>query len=81
MEPNILDLRQQRCPMTLLLAKRHIAQLNTGDSVNILICDSSSFKDIKSFLLKQDYLCNSTKCDGYYSITVVKETLLHVRNG
>ena len=23
MEPNILDLRQERCPMALLLAKRH----------------------------------------------------------
>ncbi|MDW6017784.1 sulfurtransferase TusA family protein [Vibrio plantisponsor] len=81
MEPNILDLRQQRCPMALLLAKRHTAQLEAGDSVTILISDSSSFKDIESYLLKQDYLCQSVKCDGYNSLIVVKETSLHVRNG
>ncbi len=80
MEPNILDLRQQRCPMALLLAKRHTAQLEVGDSVSIFISDSSSYKDIESYLLKQSYSCHSYQCDGYYSLIVVKEASLHVRN-
>ncbi len=81
MEPNILDLRQQRCPMTLLLAKRHIAQLVVGDSVTILISDFSSLKDIKSYLLQKNYSYHNNGCDGYYSLKVVKETSLNVRNG
>ncbi len=81
MEPNILDLRQQRCPMTLLLAKRHTAQLVTGESVTILINDTSSLKDIESYLLNHNYSCSNSLSDGYYSLTVVKETSLNVRNG
>lgn len=81
MEPNILDLRQQRCPMALLLAKRHTAQLEVGDSVSILISDSGSLKDIQGYLLKQNYSCNNTDNDGYYLLEVVKETSFNVRNG
>ena len=82
MEPNILDLHQQRCPMALYLLNV-TAQLEAGDSGNHLIIDSSSFKDIESHLLKRVriYLCQSVKCDGYNSLIVVKETSLHVRNG
>ncbi len=81
MEPNILDLRQQRCPMTLLLAKRHTAQLVTGESVTILISESSSLADIESYLRNHNYSCSNTLSDGYYSLKVVKETSLNVRNG
>jgi len=81
MEPNILDLRQQRCPMALLLAKRHAAKLASGESVTILISDSGSLKDIESYLYNHNYSCSNSLSDGYYSLTVVKETSLNVRNG
>jgi len=80
MELNILDLRQQRCPMTLLLAKRHTAQLVTGESVTILISEQSSLKDIESYLRNHNYSCSNSLNEGYYSLKVVKETSLNVRN-
>jgi len=81
MEPNILDLRQQRCPMALLLAKRHIAQLSTGESTTILICDLGSQRDIEAYLVKQNLLWQSYECGDYNSLKVVKETSFNVRNG
>lgn len=49
MKPNILDLRQERCPMALLLAKRHSVKLENGQSLLIHIADQSSMTDIVSF--------------------------------
>ncbi len=52
MTPNILDLRQERCPMALLLAKRHSVKLEVGQSLIIYVSDNSSMKDIVTFLSK-----------------------------
>ncbi len=50
MTPNILDLRQERCPMALLLAKRHSVKLEVGQSLSIYVSDNnSSMKDIVTF--------------------------------
>ena len=73
MEPNILDLRQERCPMALLLAKRHTKGLNPGDKVQILISDSSSMNDITRFLKKHLFQLNCEQMNGYYSMQVTKE--------
>ncbi|NAX34724.1 sulfurtransferase TusA family protein, partial [Vibrio sp. V29_P1S30P107] len=57
MEPKILDLRQHRCPMTLLLAKRHTLTLDYGKpSLTILIRDASSVRDIQSYLQQQGFI-------------------------
>ncbi|EPM7841265.1 sulfurtransferase TusA family protein [Vibrio fluvialis] len=78
MEPNILDLRQQRCPMALLLAKRHTAQLQDGESVTILISDPSSKRDIESYLLRQQFVCQSQTFTEHFSLHVIKETASNV---
>lgn len=74
MEPNILDLRQERCPMALLLAKRHTKGLNIGEQIQILVSDSSSMNDITCFLQKHLFQINCEQMDGYYSVQVTKES-------
>ncbi len=78
MELNILDLRQQRCPMALLLAKRHTAQLKNGESTTILVCDPGSRHDIQSFLLRQQFACQCQSHAAYFSLHVIKETASNV---
>lgn len=70
MEPNILDLRQERCPLTLLLAKRHTNQLKVGEKCCILIRDSSSMSDIQKFLQKQSYEILLEEMDDYFLLYV-----------
>ncbi|MCG3721607.1 sulfurtransferase TusA family protein [Vibrio cincinnatiensis] len=78
MEPNILDLREHRCPMTLLLAKRHILILDHKQSTTILINDPSSVRDIQSYLQQQGFLSKCQPVADYFSVYVSKESLPNV---
>ncbi|MCG9676024.1 sulfurtransferase TusA family protein [Vibrio chagasii] len=73
MTPNILDLRQERCPMALLLAKRHSVKLEVGQSLSIYVSDSSSMKDIVTFLSKQAYVVMTEACSNYHHLLVTKK--------
>ncbi|UUM31294.1 sulfurtransferase TusA family protein [Vibrio japonicus] len=73
MEPNILDLRQERCPLALLLAKRHTNGLEIGEEIHILVSDPSSFSDIKKYLQKQMVKLTCEDLDGYFRMHVTKE--------
>lgn len=73
MEPNILDLRQQRCPLALLLAKRHTVQLNAGESLTILLSDPSSKRDIEAYLRRQAFYCQCESFGDYSSLHIMKE--------
>lgn len=78
MEPNILDLRQYRCPMTLLLTKRHTSLLAIGQTMTILISDSSSVRDVQFYLQQQGFLYHYQPVADYFSLSIVKETLIDV---
>ena len=73
MTPNILDLRQERCPMALLLAKRHSVKLEVGQSLSIYVSDNSSMKDIVTFLSKQAYVVMIEVCSNYHHLLVTKK--------
>lgn len=73
MEPNILDLRQERCPLALLLAKRHTNGVGIGEEIYILVSDPSSFSDIKKYLQKQMVKFSYEDLDGYFRMHVTKE--------
>ncbi|PTP71108.1 sulfurtransferase TusA family protein [Vibrio splendidus] len=75
MTPNILDLRQERCPMALLLAKRHSVKLEVGQSLSIYVSDNSSMKDIVTFLSKQAYDVITEVCSNYYHLLATKKEL------
>lgn len=53
MTANILDLRSERCPMALLLAKRRSKILNCGESLTIYVSDQASMSDILRYLASQ----------------------------
>lgn len=72
MESNILDLRKQRCPMALLLAKRHTAQMQCGDELTILITDSASKQDIEKYLTSNGFSCRIKAALGNFSLKVMK---------
>ncbi|WP_052878919.1 sulfurtransferase TusA family protein [Vibrio coralliirubri] len=75
MTPNILDLRQERCPMALLLAKRHSVKLEVGQSLSIYVSDNSSMKDIVTYLSKQAYDVVIEVCSNYHHLLVTKKEL------
>ena len=78
MELNLLDLRQERCPMALSLAKRHTKGLCEGQQTTIYVSDPSSMSDIKHFLLKQSFELVCEELDSYYCLQVTKGTLSNV---
>ncbi|MEZ9174946.1 sulfurtransferase TusA family protein [Vibrio kanaloae] len=75
MTPNILDLRQERCPMALLLAKRHSVKLEVGQSLSIYVSDNSSMKDIVRFLSQNTYVVITEACSSYHHLLVTKKEL------
>ena len=78
MEQNVLDLRDERCPMALLLVKRRVKDMAMGQEASIYVADQQSFFDIKRFLLKQSFRVFCDESDGYYRVKLIKGTLPNV---
>jgi len=76
-----LDLRDQRCPLSLLLAKRHTMALEQGEQITILVADSSSNSDIIRFLGQHAFDVRCAELGSFYSLNVTRGTPLDVRNG
>ncbi len=74
MEPFILDLRQQRCPMSLLQAKRTRASLCDSTELRILSQDPSSVADMVRYFEAVGYTVvqRQTSC---IELSVYSETL------
>ncbi|MEZ8822726.1 sulfurtransferase TusA family protein [Vibrio amylolyticus] len=68
---HLLDLRSERCPMALLLAKRYIALFSKGQEAEIYVSDTSSQRDIERYLLTQDHRVTSNQINDYFSLKVV----------
>jgi len=69
MKPYILDLREERCPMALLRAKKTCTNLR-GDEFIIHIRDSNSMNDIVQFFDKQRISVFIEKKQYHYVLTV-----------
>ncbi len=72
MKPYILDLREEGCPMALLLAKKKAAQLGDRELM-IQIRDISSIKDIVRYFETHGFLVQTENIQQYYLITVYKK--------
>ncbi len=46
----LIDARNLRCPLPLLKLKQGLAQISTGDEVEIVSTDAGSWRDIPSFI-------------------------------
>ena len=66
MKPTILDLREQHCPLSLLLVKRQMKAMAEGRTLRIFIRDEASFQDIQAFLqLHATAICCEERSDGF----------------
>ncbi|HAS6348703.1 TPA: sulfurtransferase TusA family protein [Vibrio vulnificus] len=76
MERKRLDLRQQRCPMSLLLAKRHSAELSEGSQLVIQVSDQGSMRDIVRYLQSRSFIVETEMEQDCYllHITLNKES-------
>lgn len=69
MKPYILNLREERCPMALLRAKREHANSDGGVFI-ILIRDLSSMSDIVRFFQKHNVAVQVEETQDHYVLTV-----------
>ncbi len=72
MKPNILDLRDERCPMALLLVKRHIKAINRRRYI-VWVSDKSAQQDIVNYLHHQGFKVMCINKDSDYCLDAVKE--------
>jgi TusA-related sulfurtransferase len=75
MESMLLDLRKQRCPLALLLAKRHTVEAFEGENPQyqklvIQVTDNSSKQDIVKYLNTQGYVVDCQPTSDHYTLTV-----------
>ena len=78
MESMLLDLRAQRCPMALLLAKRHTAEIFQEEKQQyhklvIKVMDNSSKQDIMKYLNAQGYMVDCQPTSDHYTLTVLNK--------
>ncbi len=72
MTPYILDLREEGCPMALLLAKKKAVQLGDRELI-IQIRDISSVKDIIRYFETHGFFVQAENTQQYYLVTVYKK--------
>ncbi|CAH0539094.1 sulfurtransferase TusA family protein [Vibrio marisflavi] len=72
MKPQLLDLREERCPRALLLAKRHLVSLRANEIATIYVIEMGSIKDIERYLINNDYSYQTIERDGYWRIEDIK---------
>lgn len=71
MEPYILDLREEGCPMALLLAKR-AGKTEGNRSLIIQVSDMSSQKDIIRYFDKCGFSVQVEAYNDYSTLTITK---------
>lgn len=72
METQSFDLREQRCPMALLLAKRACDTLNKGDELSFIISDDTSLRDIHRYFEHNGFLIKKDVVDGATLLYITK---------
>ena len=78
MESMLLDLREQRCPTALLLAKRHAADVFQGEARHyhqlvIQVSDRSSKHDIVKYFRRQGYKVDCQASSEHFTLTVLNK--------
>ena len=73
MEIQSLDLREQRCPMALLMAKRACSSLKQGQRIALYITDRGALKDIPRYLEKNGFKFERQPVQGATVIHVTKQ--------
>ncbi|MBD3197062.1 MAG: sulfurtransferase TusA family protein [Candidatus Lokiarchaeota archaeon] len=68
-----LDALGKKCPMPVLLAKKELKKMNSGEVLEVISDDSGSLKDIPSLLSKTgDELLDTTQDGEVITFTIKK---------
>ncbi|CAM4010968.1 sulfurtransferase TusA family protein [Vibrio neonatus] len=73
MSVEIIDLTEERCPMTLLLAKRASRALLSSQSLTFLVLDLVSINDMQAYFLRHGMQVDVKQATDFYSLTITKE--------
>jgi TusA-related sulfurtransferase len=73
MQRETVDLTKERCPMSLLLAKRASAKLNSSQSLRILVSDHSSLSDMQAYFQRQKIDVQVRLEADHYQLIITKE--------
>ncbi|MEZ9877075.1 sulfurtransferase TusA family protein [Vibrio breoganii] len=73
MSMKVIDLTDERCPMSLLLAKRASRDLKPSQTLTFLVMELSSVNDMQAYFLRHDILVDVRKAPHYYYLTITKE--------
>ncbi|MCP3697950.1 MAG: sulfurtransferase TusA family protein [Aliivibrio sp.] len=73
METRTLDLSQQRCPMSLLLAKRAAQNLDKNGKLEIKVVDKTSLADIMKYFELNAFSINVDHEASYALLTVTRK--------
>ena len=68
-----MDLTKERCPMSLLVAKRASARLKSLQSLRILVSDRSSFEDMQAYFQRQKMDVQVRVESHHYQLIITKE--------
>lgn len=70
---SVVDAREQRCPMPLLMAKRGLRDLASGEVLEVLATDPGSVKDFQSLeRLGGHRVDTTTRDDGVLCHRIIK---------
>ncbi|MEI8610127.1 sulfurtransferase TusA family protein [Enterovibrio norvegicus] len=72
MEIQSLDLRTERCPMALLLAKRTCATLAKDEQIDIVVTDSGALRDIPRYLVNKGFRVTQRTVQDATVLTITK---------
>ncbi|MBY5990943.1 sulfurtransferase TusA family protein [Ferrimonas balearica] len=66
----ILDLRQERCPMAMVKVKLALKQRQSGESLQFLLSDPGSRRDVPRWLDKVGIPYERQECAAYLTLLV-----------
>lgn len=68
-----LDTRNLNCPLPILLTRKRLNDLSSGDTLEVIATDPGSMKDIESFC-RQTYnvLVSTSQRDGQFTFVIRK---------
>lgn len=73
MTTSVLDLTKERCPMSLLLAKRASLNITSGHDLKLLVSDKSSVEDMVRYFERHQWRTQLEHTSDCYQLTIIKE--------
>jgi tRNA 2-thiouridine synthesizing protein A len=71
-DPDIIDARDQKCPLPVLRLEKRIASTALGSQLIVLATDPMARIDIPLFCRQNGHSCTMTEVDGVYRFAITK---------